>query len=240
MRNALDNAADFTFVFVGNIDEESFKPLMCQYIGSLKANAKKATKKFTTDSAFELPLGNETNYFTTTMETPQTWAFIGVFGKTPYTAENKVLASIAGQILSKRLLDKVREEMGATYSIGAGSMLTRTGDVNTIIQVPFPMKPEMKDEVLAAVHSIINDMTSTVKAEELNPVKEYMIKDAAESLEKNDEWVNAISATGLNGVQTFTNAADVINGITVESVQNFMRQLLDQNNYRVVILDPAK
>ena len=64
-----------------------------------------------------------------------------MFGKTPYTAENKVLASIAGQILSKRLLDKVREEMGATYSIGAGSMLTRTGDVNTIIQVPFPMKP---------------------------------------------------------------------------------------------------
>ena len=240
VRNALDNAADFTFVFVGNIDEEIFKPLMCQYIGSLKGNAKKATKKFTTDSAFELPLGNETNYFTTAMETPQTWAFVGVFGKTPYTAENKVLASIAGQILSKRLLDKVREEMGATYSIGAGSMLTRTGDVNTIIQVPFPMKPEMKDEVLAAVHSIINDMTSTVKAEELNPVKEYMIKDAAESLEKNDEWVNAISATGLNGVQTFTNAADVINGITVESVQTFMRQLLDQNNYRVVILDPAK
>jgi len=239
VRDALNNAADFTFIFAGNIDEEAFKQLMCRYIATLPANAKKATTTFSIDKAFELPLGNETNTFTTAMETPQTTAFIGIFGKTPYTAENKILTSIAGQILSKRLLDKVREEMGATYSIGAASALSRTGDVNTIIQIPFPMKPEMKNEVLEAVKTIVYDMTSTVKADELNPVKEYMIKDAAESLEKNEDWVGAIAATCINGVQTFTNAADVVSGVTVEDVQNFMRQLLDQNNYRVVILDPA-
>lgn len=45
-------------------------------------------------------------------------------------------------------------------------------------------------------------------------------------------------AYDINGVQTFTNAAEVAAGITPADVQDYMRELLAQGNYRVIILDP--
>ena len=37
------NAGDFTFLFVGSFDEETIKPLIEKYIGSLPGNAQKET-----------------------------------------------------------------------------------------------------------------------------------------------------------------------------------------------------
>ena len=48
-----------------------------------------------------------------------------------------------------------------------------------------------------------------------------------------------MTATTLNGVDTFNGAPEIINSITVADVQNFVKGLLDQNNYRVIVVDPA-
>ncbi len=234
----LSNAADYTFYFVGDIDPETFIPLMEQYIATLPADAATATTGYTSNASFEIRPGRSENVSTARMETPQSWVFIAISGKIPYTAKNKALATVASQILSKRLLDKVREEMGATYSIGASGGLGRTSGTNCIFQIPFPMKPEFRNETLPIIRDIVNAMTSDITAEELRPAIEYMTKTANESLEKNESWAGAMSATRINGVQTFTNAAETIAGITIEDVQNFMKQLLEQGNYMEVILDP--
>ena len=238
VRDMLANAADYTFVFVGAIDPETFVPLMEQYIATLPANAKKLSNKIATNPAFEMATGSATDIYTTKMQTPQTWAFVGVDGNMPYTAKNKALASIAAQILSKRLLDKIREEMGATYSIGAQGMMTRTGAVNTVFQIAFPMKPEMKDQALEEIHNIIMSMENNVTAEELKPVIEYSIKQAGEDMMENSDWAGSITATEINGVQTFLNTVETLESITVEDVKAYMTALLKQNNYRVILLNP--
>lgn len=234
-----DGASDYTFVFTGNIDLDTFRPLVEQYIATLPAGNKTVLDNLTPNPAVEPVLGSGTDVFTTAMETPQTYVFIGAYGNMPYDHSNKVLASVAGQILSNRLLKKVREEMGATYSISMLGDMDRSGNVNTMLQTYFPMKPEMKDETLAAIHDIIYSMTDSVTDEELNPIKEYMAKNAVSDLEKNEAWGGAIAASTINGVDAFNDRADVVNKITVKDVQDFMRALLDQNNYRVVVLDPA-
>lgn len=240
VRQMTANAADYTFYFVGDIDIPSFEELMKQYIATLPANAKKATGTIVLNPDFEVKGGHATSTHTTRMETPQSWILIMLTADMPYTAENKYLNNIAAQILSKRLLDKVREEMGATYSIGAYGSMTRTSKANSLIQIAFPMKPEMKNEALAAISDIIKAMTTTVTEDELKPVVEFMQKEAGEALEKNDEWAGSMSATGINGVQTFLNKADVVKKITVADVQNYMKAFLDQDNFRTVVLDPEE
>lgn len=240
VRNALANAADYTFIFTGSIDPAVFVPLMEQYIATLPADAAKAKTSFTTNPDFEPALGSATDVLTTKMETPQSWVFIGLFAKMPYTAKNAAMTDIAGQILSKRLLNKVREEMGATYSIGCMARMSRMMGENVMFQIPFPMKPEMKDEALQAIHDIVNAMTTTVTPEELSAIKEYMVKNNAEALEKNDEWADAMVGTLSNGVDTFLNEAETVNSITVDDLQNFMKAVIGQNNYRVIVLDPEK
>ena len=44
----------------------------------------------------------------------------------------------------------------------------------------------------------------------------------------------------INGVDTFNGADEVISAITTADIEAFMRDLLGQGNYRVIILDPAE
>jgi zinc protease len=238
VHDLLANAADYTFVFAGNIDLDSFRPLVEQYVATLPTAKKSKFDKIKWDSAIEPLTGSGTDVTTTAMETPQTFVYIAAFGTMPYDQRNKVIASISGQILSNRLLKKVREEMGAVYSIGMQGDMDRMGKINTVLQTAFPMKPELKDETLGVIHDIIFSMADNVTDEELNPIKEYMVKNATTDLEKNEAWSGTIAATALNGVDVFNGRTDLINSLTAKDIQDFMRALLNQNNYRVVVLDP--
>ncbi len=239
VKGMMSNAADYTFYFVGNVDEATFEPLMLQYLGSLPGNASKASKSFKLNPDFEVEPGSRTDSYTAKMQTPQTFVFIGMFAKMPYTQKNKLLANVAAQIASKRLLNKVREEMGAVYSIGASGDMSRTGELNVMFQTAFPTnKVEMKDETLKAIKDIFYSVGSDVKEDELKPVIEYMLKTNDEDLKSNTEWAGSMQATGINGVNVFMGKAEAIKSITPAEVMDFMRKVLDQDNYRVVVLDP--
>ena len=238
--NAVANAADYTFTFVGNIDMETFKPLIEQYIATLPANAATATKAITLNPELQMNLGTKTDSYSTAMETPQTWVAIVATADVPYDSKQAKVASIAGQIMSKRLLDTVREEMGAVYSIGASGSLGRVSTPNATMQTAFPMKPELKAEVLEFIANEFKAMESNITAEEVAKVVEFMVKNANEDKELNAPWLGAISDSLLNGVDTFNGNVEVLNSITPADVQNFMKALNASGNYRVVMLEPAE
>lgn len=237
IRQMLANPTDFTFAFVGNIDLATFKPLMEQYLATLPVGKNVALEL---KPGFEPVKGSKNTVESMKMSTPQTWAFYYIGAEMPYTPKNKAMASMVAQIMSKRLLDKVREEMGATYSIGAQGDMSRLGNNNTGYQIAFPMKPEMKDEVFAAIDAILNEVGTSVTEEELNPIKEYMVKNATAAKEENSAWDSAIVATSLNGVDTFNGSVDVINGITVKDVMDFWNAVKAQGNKQLIILNPAE
>jgi predicted Zn-dependent peptidase len=91
------------------------------------------------------------------------------------------------------------------------------------------------------INELINLINQYEKiGEELNKVKEFMVKSATEAKEKNSSWMRALTGLQLNGVDTFNKSIETINAITVEDVQNFMKEVNKQGNHRVVILDPAQ
>lgn len=235
-----ENAADYTFVFVGNIDAETLKPLVEQYIASLPGNAKKATKKVKLNKSLAMGKGTKTDESTYKMETPQTTAAIIAFADMKYTDKNQTLASMAGQILSARLISTVREKEGAVYSIGARGSMSRIANEPVTIQTQFPMKPELKEKVLGMIKNEFVDMESNITEEEFNKVKEFMIKSAIEAKEKNNSWMSGIVGVQINGVDTFNNRVETLKALTVKDVQDFMKEFNKQGNYRVVIQDPAQ
>lgn len=233
------NAADYTFVFVGSIDLDTFRPLAEQYLATLPADANNVKNEIVINPTLGMKEGKGVDTFTTPMLTPQTWVFIGSVSEMPYSGKNRVIASAIGQILSKRLLNTVREDMGAVYSIGAQGSMSRNPGKNTSLQTAFPMKPEMKQEVLDFIEAEIERMKSDVTPEELSKVTEFMVKTAIEDKEKNAAWLSAISATTINGVDVFNDNVNTIQSVTVDDIQNFLREMMEKGNYRVVILDPA-
>lgn len=234
------NAADYTFVFVGNVDVDALRPLVEQYIASLPGDKATATRAMpAVPAAFATKGGNGIDTYTTKMQTPQTWMMIVDWAKEKFDMTNSQLASVSAQILSKRLNDIVREEMGAVYSIGASGSLDRT-DSEVTIQTGSPMKPEMKDAVIKAIRGQFEDMKSNVSQEELQKVIEYMVKSYTEGKEKNRPWLSAIAGWSRDGVDTFNGNVESVSKITTSDVCKFMTRVLDQDNYRVIILDPEQ
>lgn len=236
IKSLTSNAADYTIIIVGNVDMETLKPLLEEYVATLPADTSNITT-VTPATELEFTLGSNTTTKQVPMQTDQTFVGIFVPGSINYTAKDRALATIAAQILSKRLIETVREDMGAVYSISAAGALQRPDINNTIIQSLFPMKPEMKDQVLTFIESQFNDMKTNVSPEEFNKVIEYMVKTSVENKEKNSPWVNGISGWLINNVDTFNGDTELYKSLTTEDITDFMQRLMNQGNYRVVIVE---
>jgi predicted Zn-dependent peptidase len=128
--------------------------------------------------------------------------------------------------------------MGAVYSIYAFGSMDRQAKKNVAVRSAFPMKPEMKEQVLDFIEKEYKNMESNITKEELAKVVEFMVKQANEGLQKNDTWLRNMSGTALNGVDVMNGAVELYQSITVDDVQNFMKELNAQD-YRVVLLEPA-
>lgn len=241
-RKMTANAADYTFTFVGNTDMETLRPLIEKYIASLPADAKaaKANAKVKFDKSLNPVMGTHTSEFTAAMQTPQTWVYVTQFGTLPYNSKDVKLASILGQVLSKRLLDIVREKEGAVYSIGAQASMDEVDPINVELLSAFPMKPEMKDKVLRIIREQIDDLAKNISKEEVDKAKEYMAKNHKDNLEQNAAWLSAMRDWQATGVDKFHDYLEVLNPITPADVQDFAKRLISQGNYHVIVLDPAE
>lgn len=241
MHKMTANAADYTFFFVGSIDDKTFQPLVEQYIATLPGDAATASKAPVYPEALAIKEGEKTFSTTTPMQTPQVYVLAMEYANVPYTAEERAAATVAGQILSQRILDKVREEWGASYSPGATASMQRVSNkYNSQALAQFPMKPEMKAQVLDYLAQEFKDMATNVTPAEVGKVTEFMIKMAKEQKEKNEGWMNGMAGEALNGVDIFTESETVYGKLTPADVQNFMKKLNDSNTYRVILLEPAE
>ena len=236
-RKAVSDASQWTFVFVGNYDEETLKTLCAQYLATLPSTATAPKRVTLANPDFEIKGGTGTDTYTTPMETPQTYCAIVESATIPFTSANAKMASIAGQILSARLLKTVREEMGAVYSIGASGDLDAALGHNAQIMTSFPMNPEKKAEVLEAIAGEFRKMAEEITPEELNKVKEFMVKSYTERKEQNPAWAGYLQQWSLTGKDLFSNAVSEVNAITPESIEKFVGEMNAQGNYRVVILE---
>lgn len=237
IKSQFSNAADFTFVFVGNIEEAEFTALVEQYIASLPSNKKTAVKTYKVDESYYVKAGTETKTDKMKMEVPQTYTSVLVTGKSQFSLRSHLLTSYASQILSARFIELVREKEGATYSIRTrGSVDTYDGEVSFSTQ--FPMKPEKKEVVLKIISDEFNKMTTEIADAEFNKVKEYLVKSYTEGLKVNQSWVSAIMRNEISKQDVLLSASEELEKITKEDVKAFVAEILKQGNCRIYILDP--
>lgn len=230
------NAADFTFMFVGNFDETVLRPLIEQYIASLPASGKKENwNKVSTYAQ-----GKVVNKFKRKMDTPKANAYIYWFNNsTQPTLENAVKADAAGQVLSMIYLKKIREDASAAYSAGAVGFSSIGSDVPfTALMGVCPMKPEKADLAIKIMKDEVEGMAKAVDADMLTKVKETMLKQADDNAKKNGYWINAINYLDESGIDMVTDYKKIISALTPESLAAFVKDVIigGGNSVEVVML----
>lgn len=230
------NAGDFTFTIVGNFDEAAIRPLIEQYIASLPSNGKKENwKKVSTYAK-----GNAENKFTRKMETPKATAYMYWYNlNVPYSLENAITASAAGQVLEMIYLKKIREDAGAAYSAGAQGRANLGGDTPfTYLIGVCPMDPSKSDLALQIMDEEAHKLCTTVDADMLNKVKELMLKRADDEAKTNSYWIGVIDNYSEFGVDNYTDYKKIVNALTPEKVAKFVKDVIfaGGNSVKVVML----
>ena len=232
------NAAAFTFTIIGNYDEQTIRPLIEQYLGSLPSQ-KKVQKSKEMDTDFK---GDVVNSFKHKAETPKAIAVMFWYSKQmPYNLENSIKASMAGQILSMEYLKKIREDASAAYTVGASASLGRDDfETTASVYVYCPMKPEKADTALMIMRDEVKAITQTCDADKLAKVKEYMLKNHADQLKQNGYWAGQIDNWRQFGVDFHTDYEKVVNAQTPESISAFMKELVKAGNRAEVVMLPTE
>ncbi len=102
------------------------------------------------------------------------------------------------------------------------------------------MKPEMREKVLGIICDQLKELAAEVDPDELAKAKEYMSKQYTSMRDENSGWMSGLLGVTINGIDTFNGAIESLNSISEADVANFVKAMLDQGNFRAVILDPAE
>jgi len=233
------NAANYTFTFVGTIDEATIRPLIEQYIASLPA---KKGKKSNWVNDYDMPRGQTINHFTKKMESPKEYEIIIWHNNDlPYTLENEVKAEMLGHVLGRVYLQKIREDAGAAYSTDAIGQTDMAGDKPmTMVLAVCPVNPEYEELALNIMNEEMKNAGTSVDATALNEAIEQMLKDYATNCKENYYWMNIIQEYLMHGYDGITGYEQIVKAQTPESIAEFARQLYGAGNKIEIVMSPEK
>ena len=222
------DASDFTFYFVGNIDLETAKPLIAEYLGALPAINRKETFK---DTKMSIRKGVYKNEYAKEQQTPTATIVFLYSGRAPYTLKNDILLSFATQVLDMVYTEEVREKEGGTYGVNCFGDLQKYPKEQLLLQIVFQTDPAKKDKLAGIVVDELKKLAAEGPSDvHLQKVKEYMLKKYADNQKENGYWMNNLNDYFYYGMDMTEGYTDIVNSITAKDIQKFVSDLLKQGN----------
>lgn len=222
------NAANFKLILTGNININTLRPLLCQYIATLPSNNTKETI-----GTYEPKLvdGKKTYIFHKKQTTPTAITTIVIKGKMEYNNRNELLMDAIGQLLRIVYTEKVREDKGGTYSVQASGNLQHHPNDEALLRIAFQTDPQKYNDLIPIVYKELEKMaTEGPSQQDLDKVKAYELKVYNQVLRMNNYWEYVLYTDLYNGIDVDTDFRYIVENMTCDDIRTTLRNLIDQNN----------
>lgn len=230
------NIADFTFFFVGDIDEDQLVNYASRYLGSVKSSEQLET---VVDHNMHPADGKTLVHLEEVLETPQTSVNIYLTNEMAYTYRNAIKNNMIAELLKKRYTEVIREQEGGSYGVGVGSSVSRIPDERFGLSIRFNCNPDMSDKLVGVVYDEISRIQSVIETNDLVEVKKNMQKSRAELLTKNYFWMNTLFDNVIYDTPVLDEEAynALVESITEEELKDFA-SYLEKANIVEGVMDP--
>lgn len=238
-RERFADGDDFTFMFVGNIDEATALPLFEQYLGALPT--KEGAEKFDSKINPTIRKGEYANNFERKMELPKSTVFLLYTGKGKYDARGKMIMSMFAQVMDMVYTESVREKEGGTYGVGVSGGINHYPKEEVRLQIVFDTDPERRARMTEVVKQGLDEFVKNgPNPEQLARVKEFMLKKYQENQKENSYWMSQLKEYYWNGVDATANYEKMVNSIGGKDIQKFVKKLIKQGNCIEVSINGTK
>lgn len=230
--------ADFTFVLTGNVNPEdpAVKKAILTYLGGLKSKNKKESFE---DVKIRKPRGLANNIFQREMQIKKASNFILYSGHLPYNLNNRTAMTAIGNILNMRYLESIREKEGGSYGVGVRGAASNTPIHEGVVLMQFDTDPDKQKRLMSIIHQEVDEIVKNgPRADDLQKVKENMLKKYSEDLRDNNWWQSSVVTyyqDNLNLVDDYTAS---VNALTSATIQETLRKIVEQGNVLEVVMLP--
>ena len=236
------NPADFTFVFVGNINpnDPKVQEMICTWLGGLKT--KKKVHEEVMDHHVTVAPGKQKNYFTRAMETTTASNYIQYTSyDIPYTLSNELEIEVIGRILDRRYLESIREREGGSYSVATYGYIGILPSASAELIMRFDTDPLKQARLMEIIHEEVETiLRDGPLPEDLQKEKEAMLKEFQEDLETNTYWRTVLYMYYMYDINYIRDYQKAVEGITGERVQAMLQQLVQAGNVLEVVMYPEE
>lgn len=195
-RERFADAGDFTFYFVGTFDPDSLRPLVETYLASLPGTG---THENFRDLGIRPPEGVVQRTVRRGVE-PKARTVVVYTG--PAEFSRQATADIGGlaAALELRLREKLREELGGTYTVGVSGGVSRDPYPRYTLNIDFGSAPERVDELVRVVMAEIDTVRAVgVPQDVVDKVREAFRRSRETEMRENGTWLVRLMTYDRNG-----------------------------------------
>lgn len=237
-RERFSSPADFTFVLVGKInsDDQEVQHFVTSFIGGINSDNK--SEKYI-DRGVRTPKGKVNNYFKKEMQVKKATNYVMYSGDMKYSMENGIIMQIVGDLLRLRYTETIREKEGGTYGVSVSGSIAKDPVNKGSVYMYYDTDPEKQTKLIKLIHAEMDTLVSKgPRVDELDKVKQNMLKKYDENLRENTWWQSVIKSYLKNGFNYPKDYQKTVNGITASKIQKAVAKLVEQGNVLEVVMMP--
>ena len=231
------DASDFIFALAGSFQIEQIRPLVLQYLGGLPALHRHENFK---DNGIRPPTGvvkREVHRGQDAKSRTQI-LFTGPF---EWNRENRYALQALSDVLSVRLRNVLREDMGGTYGVGVSARGDRDPDPEYRVGISFGADPARLQELTDQTFQVLREMQDKgPTAEEVAKVQETQRREYETSLRENGFWLQQMlfrAQYGLDPMEILS-YTKLVDALKPQTVRDAAKRYLRLDNYVQVSLLP--
>ncbi len=229
------DASDFTFVFVGNLDDIGIRNLIKTYIGSLPSTHSNETFK---DLGMHPLPGKITKIVYKGIDDKSTVRMV-FSGQFEYNQANNLQLNALGEILQIKLVERLRDQERSVYATTAGAYYLNYPSGRYSVTVQFTCGEANVDKLIAATMEEIDKIKQNgALPGDIEKFKSEEERLTQVKLRENGFWLEHLASTALNRedpgyIRDFVKSLD---DVTVESTKACANKYLTGDNLIKLIL----
>lgn len=225
------NLAGMHLIVTGDIRQDDFDELLCQYVASLPGKRNSNNDCKPGQYTLNIQNGQVTKVFHKQMITPSAQTNIVYSAPIAYTADTDLKLDVLSQIMRGVYTEKVREERGGTYGVSVEGQFWKYPTDGCSMTVSFRCDPDKYDELLPLIDLNLQRMaTEGPTIEQLQKVKEYERKNYQRAVLTNGWWEYVRYHQLREGIDFNRNYLQKVESLTTDDIRQFCRQLTAPGN----------
>ena len=232
------NLGDATFVFVGAFEWDDLRSLTTTYLASLPNTGGSEEWR---DLEIDPPPQTEDHVVHGGIE-PRSNTVLLFTGDMEWKRQEALELRVLSEMLGIRLRERVREQLGGTYSISVVARDSSLPDDEYRVYIIFGSDPSRTEELFGEVMAEVEWLRSGGEQEYLDKAKELLRTEREKELRENEFWLNEIRyvVQRSESFEEITGFDTLLDELTLEDVAAAAQLYMTDEHYVRVVLLPEE